>query len=170
MAQRKKVQRRPPKRRTSPRPKPKAKAAKKPVAKKPVAKKPAAAASGMRRKVVHGMITHTELASADPAATQEWCESVLGWKFAMTVPTPTGPYHMWRFPNDTGGGLRAHQAQEAPGSIPYCEVRGIQTTYDEALKRGATGMLPPQMLPGGMGWIAIVSAPGGVTIGFWAEK
>ena len=29
--------------------------------------------------------------------------------------------------------------------------------------------IPPDQLPGGMGWIAIVAAPGGVAIGFWAK-
>jgi hypothetical protein len=31
-------------------------------------------------------------------------------------------------------------------------------------------MFRPEQLPGGMGWIAIVAAPGGVAIGFWASS
>ena len=77
-------------------------------------------------KVRPGLITHTELASADPPATKMWCERVLGWKFGEAVPTPTGPYHMWRFDNATGGGIRANNPPEVPGSIPYCEVADIQ--------------------------------------------
>jgi predicted enzyme related to lactoylglutathione lyase len=115
-----------------------------------------------------GTITHTELASSDPSATRDWCASVLGWKFGPSMPTPQGPYHMWRFDLGTGGGIRANNPPEVPGSIPYCEVRGIQDTYERALAAGAVEMLPPQELPGGMGWIAIVAAPGGVPIGFWA--
>jgi predicted enzyme related to lactoylglutathione lyase len=106
----------------------------------------------------------------DPPATRAWCESVLGWKFGEAVPTPTGPYDMWRFSIGTGGGLRANNPPEMPGSIPYCEVNDIQTTYSKALVAGATEMLPPMQLQGGMGWIAIVSAPGGVAIGFWGMK
>jgi hypothetical protein len=30
---------------------------------------------------LYGWITHTELASADPAATKLWCAKVLGWTF-----------------------------------------------------------------------------------------
>ena len=116
----------------------------------------------------HGLITHTELASADPTATRAWCEKALGWKFGPPVPTPTGPYHMWRFDSGTGGGIRANNPPEVPGSIPYCEVVDIQATYSRALEAGATAMLVPQELPGGMGWIAIVAAPGGIAIGFWA--
>lgn len=121
-------------------------------------------------KVRQGLITHTELASTDPPATQAWCESVLGWQFGPAMPTPTGPYHMWRFDNATGGGIRANNPPEVPGSIPYCEVGDIQATYANAIAAGATEMLPPEQLPGGMGWIAIVAAPGGVAMGFWAMK
>ena len=117
-----------------------------------------------------GAITHTELASADPPATRAWCENVLGWKFGQAMPTPAGPYHMWQFEIGTGGGIRANNPPEVPGSIPYCEVKDIQATYSKALAAGATEMLGPQELPGGMGWIAIVAAPGGVAIGFWASS
>ena len=67
-------------------------------------------------------------------------------------------------------GIRANNPPEVPGTIPYCEVANIQATYSKALSAGATGMFPPDQLPGGMGWIAIVAAPGGVAIGFWAKK
>ena len=121
-------------------------------------------------RVRPGYITHTELASADPPATRAWCEKVLGWTFVQPMPTPAGPYHMWRFENGTGGGIRANNPPEVPGSIPYCEVVDIRATYSRALQAGATEMFRPEPLPGGMGWIAIVAAPGGVAIGFWAKK
>ena len=133
------------------------------VARKAAKKRPAA-----RPRLRPGVITHTELASANPAATRQWCADVLGWKFGEAMPTPSGPYHMWRFDNGTGGGIRANNPPETPGSIPYCEVADIQATYSRALEAGASEMLSPQQLPGGMGWIAIVAAPGGVAIGFWA--
>ena len=149
-------------------------AMKRPATKRPArAAKPAARAAkptadGARPALRHGLITHTELASADPPATRGWCQKVLGWKFGQVVPTPTGPYHMWRFENGTGGGIRANNPPEVPGSVPYCEVKDIKGTYAKALSAGATGMMQPAPLPDGMGWIAIVSAPGGVAIGFWS--
>jgi len=121
-------------------------------------------------KIRPGVITHTELASADPPATRAWCQKVLGWKFGQAMPTPSGPYHMWRFEIGTGGGIRANNPPEVPGSIPYCEVASIQATFSKALAAGASEMLRPEQIPGGMGWIAIVIAPGGVPIGFWATK
>ena len=115
-------------------------------------------------------VTHTELASSDPAATREWCESVLGWRFDRSVPTPAGPYHMWQTKMGTGGGIRANNPPEVPGSIPYIEVADIKAAFKKAIKNGAVEMFAPDKLPGNAGWIAIVSAPGGVAIGFWAEK
>jgi len=134
--------------------------------------RPARRASSSRKAatpaVRFGVITHTELASANPTATQQWCASVLGWKFGEAVPTPTGPYLMWRFENGTGGGIRSNNPPEFPGSIPYCEITDIQGTYSKALAAGAAAMVAPMQLPGGMGWVAIVAAPGGVPIGFWS--
>ena len=151
----------------------KKKAARK-VARKKSTKRPLKRAAAPSRKAAPkirpGVITHTELASADPPATRAWCAKVLGWKFGEAMPTPAGPYHMWRFDNDTGGGIRANNPPEAPGSIPYCEVADIHATFAKALAAGATEMMGPEALPGGMGWIAIVAAPGGVAIGFWAMK
>ena len=121
-------------------------------------------------KIRAGIVTHTELASSDPLATRAWCEKVLGWKFGEPMPTPGGPYHMWQFPNQTGGGIRANNPPEQPGSIPYCEVVDIRATFARALQAGATEMLAPQEIPGGMGWIAIVAVPGGVPIGFWSTS
>ena len=145
------------------------------VAKKPsTTRRPKHAAASSRKaaapNVRAGLITHTEFASADPPATRAWCQKVLGWKFGRAMPTPTGPYHMWQFDNATGGGIRANNPPEVPGSIPYCEVADIKATFSKALAAGATEMFRPGQLPGGMGWIAIVAAPGGVAIGFWAKK
>ena len=115
-------------------------------------------------------VTHTELASSDPAATRAWCESVLGWKFDRAMPTPAGPYHMWQTKMGTGGGIRANNPPEVPGSIPYVEVKDIKAAFEKAISSGAVEMFAPDKLPSDAGWIAIVAAPGGVPIGFWAKK
>src|SRR6185369_15743264 len=112
------------------------KGARKAASKRSTTRRPQRAARSRRAaapSVRLGVITHTELASADPQATQVWCERVLGWKFGDAVSTPTGPYHMWRFENGTGGGIRGNNPPEMPGSIPYCEVADIRATYSKAL-------------------------------------
>jgi predicted enzyme related to lactoylglutathione lyase len=140
------------------------------AAKRAAPKSAKKAAAPAARKVQPGFISHTELASRDPPATRQWAEKTLGWKFGAPMPTPNGPYHMWSHATRTGGGIRANNAPEMPGTIPYVEVASMKAAYDKALKNGATPMMPPDQVPGGMGWIAIVQAPGGVPIGFWAQK
>src|SRR6267142_206735 len=85
---------------------------KKVAKKRSTARRPKRASASSRKaaapKPMNGVVTHTELASADPMATRTWCEKVLGWKFGQAMPTPTGPYHMWRFAIGTGGGIRAN--------------------------------------------------------------
>ncbi len=151
--------------------KPMKKAAKKKVAKKKVARRPARRAAAKPRAPKPpsrlNAVTHTELASADPAATQAWCEKVLGWAFE-SMPMPEGEYRMWQTEMGTGGGIRPHNPPETPGSIPYIEVADIRATFAAAIASGAMEMMSPMALAGGMGWIAIVAAPGGVTIGFWS--
>jgi predicted enzyme related to lactoylglutathione lyase len=122
------------------------------------------------RKIRPGFISHTELASTDPGATKAWCRKVLGWKFGDPMQTPAGPYHMGTFGDNTAVGIRANNPPEIPGSVPYCEVPDIKAAYERALKAGATGVFPPDEIPGGNRWIAIVQAPGGVAIGLWGPK
>jgi len=121
--------------------------------------------------VREGVVTHTELASANPLATRAWLENVLGWKFGEPAPSPAGPYHMWRFEEmGTGGGLRVTNGPEHAGSVPYVEIKDMRRTYKQALASGATEMMPPMELPGGMGAIAVVMIPGGIQFGFWSPK
>lgn len=130
--------------------------------------KPSAAQVMVTRRIrPGGFISHTELASSDPAATRTWAEQALGWKFLEPMPTPQGPYHMWSFGDNMGGGIRSNNPPETPGSTPYVEVPDIQKAYERAVKAGATPMMPPEDIPGGMGSIAIVQAPGGPAIGLW---
>jgi hypothetical protein len=49
-------------------------------------------------------------------------------------------------------------------------VASIQQTKAAALAAGATELLSPHALPGGIGWIAIVAAPGRLPVGFWVMK
>jgi len=124
----------------------------------------------MERKIRPGFISHTELASSNAPATRTWCEKTLGWKFGEPVTTDQGPYHMWQFEGNQGGGIRGTGPGEPAGAVPYCEVADIKAAYKTALKNGAKEMLAPQEVPGNMGWIAVVQAPGGVPIGLWGTK
>jgi uncharacterized protein len=150
--------------------------AKRPERRKQTARKPKArrAARVRSRKAaprheptrgLYGWITHTELASSDPAATKAWCATVLGWTFKPSVPTPGGEYHLFAYSDKGGGGIRSNNPPEVPGSIPYVHVADARAAFEKALREGAEAMMPPDRVMEGV-TIAIVRAPGGVPIGF----
>jgi len=115
---------------------------------------------------LHGWITHTDLASADPSATKTWCAKVLGWTFKPAMPMPGGgEIHLFTYSDKGGGGIRPNNPPEIPGSIPYIHVADAQAAYDLALREGAEEMMSPMRVMEGV-TVAIVRAPGGVPIGF----
>src|SRR2546430_5478277 len=87
---------------------------------------------------LYGWITHTELASSDPAATKAWCEATLGWKFKPRFPMPGGgEYHLFTYSDKGGGGIRRNELPEVPGSIPYIHVADARKAFQKALSAGA---------------------------------
>lgn len=114
---------------------------------------------------LYGQITHTELASADPGATREWCAEVLGWNFPPPITTPAGDYHLFAYSESGGGGIRGTAPGENPGSTPTVHVENTQASYDAALAAGAESVDPPTKIMDGV-CVALVRAPGGVLIGF----
>lgn len=114
---------------------------------------------------LYGWITHTDLASTDPAETKRWCADVLGWDFAPPFDGPDGEYHLFTYAESGGGGIRGVADGEAPGSTPSVHVRDTQAAFDAALAAGAEQVRPPTKVMDGV-CIALVRAPGGVLIGF----
>jgi hypothetical protein len=114
---------------------------------------------------LYGWITHTDLASSDPAATKAWCATVLGWTFRPPFPSPVGEYHLFAYSDKGGGGIRALDPHEGPGSVPYVHVADARGAYDAALRAGAEAVHPPERVMEGV-TVAVVRAPGGVVIGF----
>ena len=115
-------------------------------------------------KGLYGWITHTDLASNNPAATREWCIKVLGWTFRPSFPVPGGEVHLFAYSDKGGGAVRSINPPEMPGSIPYIHVEDAQAAYDKALREGAVAMMSPTRVMEGV-TVAIVRAPGGVPIG-----
>jgi predicted enzyme related to lactoylglutathione lyase len=114
---------------------------------------------------LYGWITHTDLASANPAATREWCIKVLGWTFRPSFPIPGGEVHLFAYSDKGGGAVRSLSPPEVPGSIPYVHVADAQAAFDKACREGAEEMMAPTRVMEGV-TVAIVRAPGGVPIGF----
>ncbi|HUL50803.1 MAG TPA: hypothetical protein VLT79_12370 [Gemmatimonadales bacterium] len=113
---------------------------------------------------LYGWITHTDLASQDPAATKAWCVDVLGWTFKPAFPGPVGEIHLFAYSKQGGGAVRPANAPELPGSIPYVHVPDTAAVFQRALDAGAEEMVSPMRVMEGV-TIAIVRAPGGVPIG-----
>jgi len=113
----------------------------------------------------YGWITHTDLASRDPLATKAWCGKVLGWTFRPSFPGAGGKYHLFAYSAKGGGGIRACNLSEVPGSTPYVHVADAKAAFDKALREGAEAISPPARVMEGV-TIAVVRAPGGVAIGF----
>jgi predicted enzyme related to lactoylglutathione lyase len=130
-----------------------------------VKSKPAKPAKHVPTQGLYGWITHTDLASNNPAATREWAAKVLGWKFRPPMSMPNGEMHFFAYSDKGGGAIRPNNPPEIPGSIPYIHVANCQASYDKALREGAEEMLSPTKVMEGV-TVAIVRAPGGVPIGF----
>ena len=115
---------------------------------------------------LYGWITHTDLASNDPAATKAWCAAVLGWTFTMDLPVAGGgQVHLFAYSEKGGGAVRPVSPPEVPGSIPYVHVANADAAFAKAIAAGAEEMLAPTRVMEGV-TVAIVRAPGGVPIGF----
>ena len=109
---------------------------------------------------LYGWITHTDLASNDPAATKAWCASVLGWTFTMDLPAPDGgQVHLFAYSENGGGAVHRVNPPEVPGSIPYVHVEDAHAAYEKAIAAGAEEMMAPTRVMEGVA-IAIVRAPG----------
>ncbi|GAC1654820.1 MAG: hypothetical protein NVS4B3_19150 [Gemmatimonadaceae bacterium] len=118
----------------------------------------------MPTRGLYGWITHTEFASTNPEATKAWCAKVLGWVFKPSLPMPEGEYHLFTYSATGGGGIREIQPSEAPGSVPTVHVADAHAAFELAVHEGAEGVLSPTRVMEGV-TIAVVRAPGGVTIG-----
>lgn len=59
---------------------------------------------------------------------------------------------MWQTKMGTGGGIRANNPPEVPGSIPYVEVKDIRAAFNKAIDNGAVEMFGPNKLPRSRGY------------------
>lgn len=113
---------------------------------------------------LYGWITHTELASRDPGATQAWAADVFGWAFQPPFPTPAGDYRLFAYSEEGAGGIGATAPGEAPGATSSVHVQDTDASYAAALAAGAESVAAPETIMPGVR-VALVRAPGGVLIG-----
>jgi predicted enzyme related to lactoylglutathione lyase len=77
---------------------------------------------------------------------------------------PNGEYHLFAYSEKGGGGIHVVQPGETPGSIPFIHVEDAHAAFAKAIAEGAEQISPPQRVMDGV-TLAVVRAPGGVTIG-----
>ena len=80
------------------------------------------------------------------------------------MPMGDGEYHLFAYAEQGGGGIRKTEPAETPGALPYVHVADAHEAFAEAVEAGAEVVRPPERFMEGV-TIAIVRAPGGVTIG-----
>lgn len=114
---------------------------------------------------LYGWITHTDIASSDPAASKRWCKEVMGWDFMDSFPTPAEEYHLFSYSEKGGGGIRALGPAESPGCVPFVHVANTQEAFEKAIREGAAEVNAPTKVMDGV-TTALVRAPGGFLIGF----
>ena len=109
---------------------------------------------------------HIEYTSKDPAATRRFLEKVLGFHF--DVMEEMGGYGMRsdKVARGSGTGVRALAKGESPATISYLTVVNLDASLKAAQTEGARIVLPKTEIPG-MGWHAVVHAPGDVPIGLF---
>jgi uncharacterized protein len=109
---------------------------------------------------------HVEYASKNPAATRKFLENVLGFHF--DVMEAMGGYGMRsdKVARGSGTGVRSLEKGEMPGTISYLTVMNLEESLKAAQKEGARVLVPKTEIPG-MGWSAVVHAPGDVAIGLF---
>jgi predicted enzyme related to lactoylglutathione lyase len=90
---------------------------------------------------------------------------VLGWTFRPSVPVPGGEYHLFAYSSQGGGGIHSTGPSESPNSTPFVHVADAAQAFALAIREGAEAVLAPNRVMEGV-TVAIVRAPGGVTIGF----
>ena len=112
----------------------------------------------------YGWITHTDIASTDPAATTTGARpcsdgrsrSRSGQLPVSTTSSPT--------PTSVAAGCQPAPG-EGPGSTPTVHVEDTQASFDAAVAAGAVPVRPPTKVMDGV-CVALVRAPGDVLIGF----
>ena len=109
---------------------------------------------------------HVEYASKNPEATRRFLEKVLGFHF--DVMEAMGGYGMRndKVARGSGTGVRALEKGESPTTIAYLTVMNLEESLKASQKEGARVIMPKTEIPG-MGWSAVVHAPGDVPIGLF---
>lgn len=118
----------------------------------------ASSSSNVRR--VAGMIAHTELASEDPKATEEFLRQVFHWEFQRRA-SPRGELIAYETPGGAQGSIRKTRPQEPPASLNYVLVEDLGAIEKKIVNSGGEIVLPRVDVPhmGSFFWFKIPVRP-----------
>jgi predicted enzyme related to lactoylglutathione lyase len=112
-------------------------------------------------------VTHFEIYSADPEATQPFYQDVFGWKFQKFE---GGPIEYWLIttgddtePGINGGMTRTREGQN-PGTINTVAVQSLDQTIKKIARVGGRICVPKMAIPK-VGWLAYAEDPPGNALG-----
>jgi uncharacterized protein len=113
---------------------------------------------------------HVQYLSRDPAATRRFFEKVLGFHFDLLGPE-MGNYSLRndKVTRGSASGIGGLDMGGVPSTIAFVTVLDLDGSLKTAVSEGATVVSPKMEIPG-VGWQAIVHAPGELDIGLFQPK
>jgi predicted enzyme related to lactoylglutathione lyase len=113
---------------------------------------------------------HIQYLSRDPAATRRFFQRVVGFHFD-DLGEGMGHYLMRndKFENGSGTGVGGLQTDELPSTIAFVTVQDLEEALKVAKAEGAKIVMDKTELQG-LGWHAVVHAPGDLQIGLFQSK
>ncbi|MCI4332646.1 MAG: hypothetical protein L3K01_02785 [Thermoplasmata archaeon] len=119
----------------------------------------------------HEIVTtdHIEYASKDPAATRKFLEKTLGFHFRVMEEMGGYGLRTDEVKRGSGAGVRLIEKGENSGTIAYHTVMNLDETLKAVQAEGAKVVVPKMEVPG-MGWHAVVHAPGDVLVGLYQSS
>jgi uncharacterized protein len=119
-------------------------------------------------------VVHTELITNDPKATADFVDKMFGWQVKKWG-DDNMTYYVWNYPGEQMGGggiagLSDQLPQKGPHISIYIDVDNIAAAIKKAKSLGATQMIGETAIGDGMGYFAMISAPGGCVLGLWCLK
>lgn len=118
-----------------------------------------------------GSVCWNELMTKDPAAAAAFYGEVFGWSTASMDMGPMGTYTLFKFAGqDVGGAMAMPPGEEHPPHwMHYFHVKDVDQSFAQATALGATGMYPPNSIPG-IGRMAALRDPTGALFALFTPQ
>lgn len=110
-------------------------------------------------------IVHLELPARDNEKAKSFYAALFGWTY-NDVPTPVGPYSVFKPTEGPGGGIFQNPGAFPNAWLPYIGVKNLEESRDQAIQLGAQ-ICKDITTVEGMGRFVILTDPQGAQIALW---